>query len=105
MAKKELIVVADYTEETILSLEEICQGCHIDSNFIIELIEYDIIHSNLKPANEHTFTLSQLKRIKTAHRLQQDLKVNLAGIAVILDLLDELEELRSRMSVIEKHYL
>ncbi|MBV9575031.1 MAG: MerR family transcriptional regulator [Gammaproteobacteria bacterium] len=101
---KDLIIIADYSQETTLSLEELCDSCHSDSDFIIELIKHDIIRS-IENADERKFDLHQLERIKTVQRLQHDLDVNLEGVAVILDLLDELEELRSRLMLIEKHYL
>ena len=36
-----------------------------------------------------------------AHRLQRDLGLNLAGVALALELLDEIEALRSRISALE----
>ena len=40
------------------------------------------------------FSAIELRRARTAMRLQRDLGVNLAGIALILDLLDEVDTLR-----------
>ena len=104
MAKKELIIIADYSQQEPLTLEELCKACGISIGFINELIAYDIIH----PADEleeRVFDLEELKRIKTALRLQRDLEVNLAGAALVLDLLEELEELRAQMALMTKHYL
>jgi chaperone modulatory protein CbpM len=39
-----------------------------------------------------------VQRVQTAIRLQQDLGVNLAGAALALDLLEELQELRCRQA-------
>jgi len=40
------------------------------------------------------FTYTEIRRVQTAVRLQRDLRINLPGCALALDLLDELEELR-----------
>jgi chaperone modulatory protein CbpM len=43
------------------------------------------------------FSAVAIKRIQVTRRLQNDLQVNLAGAALALDLLDEIDELRSRL--------
>ncbi|MBT9477058.1 MAG: MerR family transcriptional regulator, partial [Polaromonas sp.] len=42
-----------------------------------------------------------LQRARVALRLQTDLDVNLAGAALALELLDELDELRARVQRLE----
>jgi chaperone modulatory protein CbpM len=42
-----------------------------------------------------------LRRIRCAQRLEDDLGVNTAGVALVLDLLEELEELRTRLGRFE----
>lgn len=105
MVKNELVIIADYSQETLLTLDELCEICGISYDFINELIEYEIVHPQGGAPDEWVFDLDHLQRIKTALRLQRDLEVNLAGVTVVLDLLDELEELRARMKLLEKHFL
>ena len=42
----------------------------------------------------------QMRRARMAARLQGDLAINLAGVALALQLLDEIEELRERLEAI-----
>ena len=105
MVKKELTVIIDSSEETVLTLDEICESCQLTFDFIDELVKYDIIQREQENTEEWLFNLYQLRRIKMAQRLQHDLEVNLAGVAVILDLLDELDDVRARLTLLEKHYL
>ncbi len=104
MKKHELMILADYSKETSLDVKEVCEACHISSNFIYDLIEYEIIHPQGIKQEEWMFNLDELKRIKTALRLQHDLEVNLAGVALVLDLLDQLEDLRKQVELMHKHY-
>jgi chaperone modulatory protein CbpM len=67
-------------------------------------MSYDIIESRVGQ-KEWRFSMNDLRRIKTALRLQRDLEVNLAGVALVLDLLDQLKELETQMSLFEKHFL
>lgn len=43
------------------------------------------------------FSGSSLRRARLALRLSQDLEVNAPGVALALDLMDEIEELRARL--------
>ena len=43
------------------------------------------------------FTGVHMRRVRIACHLQSDLGVNLAGVALALQLLDEIEELRERL--------
>ena len=43
-----------------------------------------------------------LRRVRIVQRLQSDLGLNLAGAALALELLEEVEALRHRIAVLEK---
>jgi chaperone modulatory protein CbpM len=47
------------------------------------------------------FSGSCIARARTARRLQRDLDLNLAGVALALDLLDEIGTLRDRLYQLE----
>ena len=98
------MIIADYSEESRFSLDELCDVCQVPSGFVFELIEYAILH----PEGEEDawiFNVSQLARLQTTMRLQRDLEVNLAGAALVLDLLDEIEDLENKVALLEKHLL
>lgn len=101
-----LVIITDYTHNAPLTLEEVCRHCHVNAEFIYHLVEYDILKlpQPAQSLESLQFDLAQLQRIKTVIRLQHDLEVNLAGIAVVLNLLDELNDLREKIKIIERHY-
>lgn len=101
MKKNNLTVVTEILveERPQLSLEELCQAAGIDANFIQDLIEYGI----LDEADE--FDAEQLRRVRTILHLQRDLEVNLPGAALVLDLMDQMEEMRSQLEVFERYWL
>jgi chaperone modulatory protein CbpM len=47
------------------------------------------------------FTGTQMRRARMALRLQSDLGINLAGVALALQLLDEIETLQMRLNVLD----
>ncbi|MBV5306961.1 MAG: MerR family transcriptional regulator [Desulfobulbaceae bacterium] len=85
-------------DETIsCSLRQCCSLCRINAQMIHEMIDEGIISpaAGDNPQN-WCFGASEIKRIQITLRLQQDLRVNLPGAALALDLLDKLMELQSR---------
>lgn len=90
-------------DESRLSLRELCDACSVHAEFIIDLVNEGVIEpaaaENSHRENSHwCFTGFSLRRVRAATRLQRDLGVNLAGIGLALDLLDELDQMRSRIN-------
>jgi len=99
------MIIADYTRMEALNLQELCETCQISSNFAYELLEYGILQPVGEHPDEWQFDLKQLHRVKTTLRLHHDLEINLAGIALILDLLDEIDNLQAKNEFLEKQFL
>jgi len=87
-----------------MKLQEVCEICRINQAYLEDLVQYDVITITV-PLDQAVFDVVHLDRIKTALRLQRDLEVNMASIALIFDLLDELRDLRTRSDILERHLL
>lgn len=105
MARKDIVIIADYSYPNEMTLDEVCEICSVSPDFINDLIDFEILQFGEDYPEAWSFDLPQVERIKTAQRLQHDLEVNLPGIAIILDLLDEMEKLRAQAALLEKHLL
>jgi chaperone modulatory protein CbpM len=87
---------ADQSE--VLTLEEVCRACAVQSEFLMELLDEGVIEPIEGKAPESwRFTTIQLHHVSVAWRLQRDLGVNPAGTAVVLQLLDEVQTLRAQL--------
>lgn len=104
MTKNKIMIVASYAERPVLTLEEFCEVCHLTSDVLYDFVAYDIIQPQGAYEEEWLFDLEQLKRVQRALRLQHDLEMNLASVAVVLELLDEVDKLRRQVALYEKHY-
>lgn len=102
MSKSTVMVITEVLidEQPTLNLEELCSACNVTPEFIEELIEYGVLEMS-----GQEFNAGHMQRVMRVVRLQQDLEVNLPGAAVILDLMDEVEEMRQQLEVYEKHWL
>ena len=76
-----------------LSYHEIIRACGDDADWLVRIIEADIIHVSGDP-QQATYNGYQLARIRRAHRISRDFEASAPATALILQLLDELDELR-----------
>ena len=85
-------------ERSELTLDELCQACSMQTDWIVTLVEEGVLEPTGPSQASWRFTGVQLKSALTIARLQRDLGVNLAGAALALELLDEIETLRQRLA-------
>jgi len=90
-------------EQYSLTLVEFCNACNVETQWVIELVEEGVVQTaNQQPFakinDDWRFTGVCLNRARKVKRLQRDLGINLAGAALVLDLIDENERLRTRLS-------
>jgi chaperone modulatory protein CbpM len=82
-----------------LTVDEVSRMCAVRMDYIIELVREGVIAPATGSAPESwLFTSLQVRHTRVASRLQRDLGVNLAGAALALQLLDELETLRAQVA-------
>jgi len=89
------------TEDSLLSLEQLCRSCAMPQEHILLLVEEGIIepqNPDGEAASEHWhFHWRSVSRVRTSARLQQDLGINLAGVGLALELLERIAELERRL--------
>jgi chaperone modulatory protein CbpM len=78
------------------TLREVCERGDCHAEFVIKLVNYGVIApvDDSLEARQWQFDLQALARLRKAQRLQRDLKINLPGLAMSLELLDEVQEMR-----------
>lgn len=86
-----------WDEHKLVSLKDICRRCGVETRVVEEMVAYGIIEPLDGDPSSLQFAGTSLRRVTTAVRLQRDLGVNLPGVALALDLLDELAEYRRRV--------
>lgn len=77
-----------------VSLAELCSACRVSEELIVEIVAEGIVQPAGAKPTEWRFSGVALARVQRALRLQHDFGVNLAGAALALDLLEEVERLR-----------
>jgi chaperone modulatory protein CbpM len=84
-------------EQAQLTLAELTRACAVHAELIIELVDEGVLTPVGSEPLRWRFTGTHMRRARMALRLQHDLGLNLAGAALALQLLDEVEALRARL--------
>ncbi len=96
--KEEHCITGDLLSDAFeLSFVEFCRLCQLPGDEIIALVEEGIAEPVGQGQHHWRFELSSVRRVRCAVQLQRDLGVNRAGAALALELLEEIESLRSQL--------
>tara|TARA_R110001606_G_scaffold392278_1_gene561074 strand:- start:11957 stop:12277 length:321 start_codon:yes stop_codon:yes gene_type:complete len=103
MSKSEIVVIESQHEHVLFTLEEVCERCDIHVDIIVEMIEYGIVEPVEQPTESiWYFNSHALVRLQRAQRLMNGLELNLSGVALSLELMDEIEELQQRIAILSR---
>ena len=96
------------SEQVVLGLDELASAAGLHPDLVEQFVEYGLVEPLPGAGPALLFPVSAGDRLRRIVRLRSELGVNLAGIAVILDLRDrllrlqeELERLRERVDADE----
>ncbi len=84
-------------EQVELSLHDLCHACSTSTEWVIELVDEGVLEPIGHEKANWRFSGPSLLRARAALRMQQDLQINLAGVALALDLMEEVEAMRERL--------
>ncbi|WP_020407032.1 chaperone modulator CbpM [Hahella ganghwensis] len=86
------------------TLGELSERAGVSPEFILELVDLGVLEPSVKPTKSKPmqFEARSLTRLQCARRLHRDLDVNLPGVAMCLDLLEEVKQLRSEVETLHQ---
>jgi chaperone modulatory protein CbpM len=83
-----------FDEMTEISLSTLCDMCSVEHTLVEQLVGEGILDPVGGKSDELLFCYTSVRITRTVMRLQEDLGVNLAGAALVLDLLARIEVLQ-----------
>ncbi len=84
-------------QEVRFTLVQLSQACGSRTERLIALVEEGVLEPSGTAPADWLFEGRSLRRARLALRLERDLELNEAGVALALELLDEISELRARL--------
>jgi chaperone modulatory protein CbpM len=85
-----------------LDFHEFCARLRVEPGWVSELVDAGVLEPRGPSPEAWSFPASALTQVRVTVRLVEDLGVNLAGAAVILDLIDQRRGLQRRLSHLEQ---
>jgi chaperone modulatory protein CbpM len=82
-------------EDVEFTLVELCRVTGASEDELTLWVSEGVFDPNGNGPQDWRFSGASLRRVRTAQRLAHDLQINAPGIALILDLLDEIDALRA----------
>ena len=83
-------------DEEEISLADLTRTCRVHAEWVMELVDEGVIEPRTH-APQWRFSATTIVRVEKARRLQNDLGVNLPGVALALQLLDRIDALEARV--------
>jgi len=84
-------------EEVRFTLVELCQACSAEQEHVLTWVFEGVLDPVGESPEDWRFSGESLRRARLAMRLSRDLEINPPGVALALDLLDEIAALRARL--------
>ena len=79
------------------TLVDLCRVCRAGREQLIALVDEGVLQPGGSTPQDWVFSGPSLRRARAALRVGRDLELDPAGVALVLDLLDEIEALRARL--------
>lgn len=87
---------------TWVTLRELCRVGRCSADWVVELVEEGILEPEGQDQSAWRFPNYSLTIVHRVRRLQTDLGVNLAGVAVVLNVVEENAQLKRRLAQLEQ---
>lgn len=105
MDESEPMIGEPIDDEARFTLEQLCELCGVSSETVLEFVAHGVLEPQGQRPQSWRFSNRMLIRSRKAHRLRRDLDLNLPGVALCLELLEELETLRRQLSALGRREL
>ena len=83
-------------EKNSFDLQHFASACGQSPEWVLQLLEYDILPSRSED-RIYQFFGDDISRARRAYRLQRDFDASFTAVAMMLDLIDEVQQLRHQV--------
>lgn len=90
------------SEKTVLALGELCERCGLPEATVRAYVEEGVVEVDGTDVARWRFSETSVVRVLKAQRLERDLGLNPAGAALAMELMEEIETLRTEVARLRK---
>jgi chaperone modulatory protein CbpM len=85
-----------------LDMAEFCEATELSDVYVIEIVEHGILEPQGDQPKDWVFNDYELTLAKRAAKLRRDLDLEWEGVALALDLLEEVQQLRAENRMLKQ---
>ncbi len=102
MSNNHVSVIEIIDDTASLGFVELLSCTQVERTYVIEMVDIGLLEPQGAAVEQWKFASRDLRRLRSAQRLINDLGVNLAGAAVILDLIEQRDYLLKRVRMLDE---
>ena len=103
MADKAHALILWRTEHSLLSVEDLASASGVQTGIVETFVRLRLIEPSASIGFDQLFPASTVDRLQRIVHLRQDLGVNLAGVAVILEMTEHMHALQKEVEALREH--
>lgn len=84
-------------DEAVLSVRDMTSACGVEIQWIVELVNEGVLAPQGNSETAWRFVAADLIRVRKLARLARDFETSVSAAAVMLDLIEEVARLRTRL--------
>ena len=100
MAEDKTVLVGLVIDDHSLSLEELACACGVDADWLRDRLDAGLLFRNPPEQPIRQFASPHLQRARRLRALEQDFDANPELAALVVDLLEEIQQLRARLQAL-----
>src|SRR3984957_10017416 len=90
------------TEHSLLTLEDLASAAGLHPELVDTFVRYRLVEPTMHTRHCALFSPSSVERVQRILCVRHDLGVNLAGVAVILRMMEGIEHLQAELRLLRK---
>jgi MerR family transcriptional regulator, heat shock protein HspR len=90
------------TEHSLMTLTDLANVAGLHPELVEKFVDYGLIEPSPGTGSGPLFPADAVKRLRCIMRLRRDLGVNLAGVAVILEMRERVETLQRELELLRR---
>lgn len=83
--------------DTLFSLADFAHACGQSHDWVLQLVAHSIVAAQGEHPEQWQFAGQDVQRARRAFRLQRDFEASFSAVALMLELLDEVQDLRRKL--------
>ena len=95
--ENEILTGSVIGDEGVLALEELARACSAEAEWIVELVAVGVLEPQGTETSRWRFRAADLTCARRVARLQRDFGATIEAAAVMIDLLQQIDQLRARL--------